>query len=141
MPSTRWPCSKIHQIPGKGKSCGDRFFHPKGRCDDTHHRGSQLTAEGLFLKLGRVTSEYEGFCLCTSVPGQNFVNKNIKGRLETCREAQSYREKSRDVARQNQRHRARTRMRCSPGSALAIRGQSRAAPHPTPREDSHPEAG
>lgn len=30
MPSTRWPCSKIHQIPGKGKSCGDRFFHPQG---------------------------------------------------------------------------------------------------------------
>lgn len=97
-----------------------------------------MTAEILFLKLGRVTSEYEGFCLCTSVPGQNFVNKNIKGRLETWREAQSYREKSRDVARQNQRHRARTRMRCSPGSAPAIRGQSRAAPHPHPQRGQSP---
>lgn len=135
MPSTRWSCSKIHQTPGKGKRCRDRFFHPKGRCDDAHQRGSQLTAEGLFLKLGRVTSEYEGFCLCTCVPGQNFVNKNIKGRLETWREAQSYREDSKDVGWQNPR--TEQGLGCGVAQARNQPYEGRAGPHPHP----HPQRG
>ena len=105
-------------------------MHPKGRYDDAYQRDSQLTAEGLFLKLGRVTSEYEGFCLCTSVPGKNFVNKNIKGRLETWREAQSYREDSRDVGWQNSR--TEQGLGCGVAQARHQPYEGRAEPHLPP---------
>ena len=103
----------------------------QGRCNDVHQWGSQLTAEGLFLSLGRVKSEYEGFCLCTSMPGQNFVNKNVKGRLETWREAQSYREESRDV-------RCRIKgteqgLGCGVAQARHQPYEDRAGPHPLPQ--------
>lgn len=109
---TGQPSSKMRQVPGEGRCCGDCFFHPKGSCDHAHQCGSRPTHGwvGIIPAAGQGPERIGKILPLHSLPAPNFVGKDTKGRLGTLREAQSCRREHEDMGWRNQGHRTWTRV-------------------------------